>query len=96
MFGLAMIKVPEDFQDYDDDDPDIVLRRNRMKYWRTLKALRGEFVSHNQDTYSTDHFLKWVENTYGFKPVTVDNALTDQYDIVDEKKYILYILKHGY
>ena len=88
-----MIKVPNDFQDYDDDDPEINFRENRQKYWRSLLLLREEFYN-NTESRDTEYFLKWVQETYGFKPHVTD-GITDKYEVIDEKKFIVYILKYG-
>ena len=95
MFGQVMVNVPKNFQDFDDDDPKVKRRLSRWTYWNNLKILKAEF---EEKTGSKDHFeyLVWIENTYGFKPIeTSDGMMTDDCDIVDEKKYLVYILKYG-
>lgn len=87
-----MVKVPIDFQDYDDDDPELEKRKKRYDYWTSLKKMRAEEwkPSNNGST-----FLEWVEETYGFKPKLNDRGITDDYEVVDEKKFVVYILKYG-
>jgi hypothetical protein len=90
-----MVNVPKDFQDYDDDDENLEKRKSRMKYWQNLKNLKLEFIN---ETGSRDHreYTKWLENKYGFQPVeTNQGMMTDDYKVVDEKKFIVYILKYG-
>ena len=43
-----MATVPQ-IQDYDDDDPLIVQRRNRWNYWEALKKVRKEFMAQNKE-----------------------------------------------
>ena len=92
-----MIQVPENFQDYDDDDPEIERRKRRFKYWQTLKTLRNEYLENSsiKDEQETSRFLDWVEQNYGIRSKMFDGHLTDDYDIVDEKKYMIYVLKYG-
>jgi len=90
-----MVNVPKDFQDFDDDDSKLTRRLSRWKYWNNLKRLMNEFT---KETGSKDHheYIVWLENKYGFRPIeTNDGMMTDDLDIVDEKKYLIYILKYG-
>ena len=94
-YGPAMVNVPKDFQDYDDDDADIEKRQERWKYWTNLKKLRNEFID---QTGSRDHdeYLEWLVEKYGFRPIeTNQGMMTDDYKILDEKKFLVYILKYG-
>jgi hypothetical protein len=90
-----MVNVPKDFQDYDDDDPDINRRNRRMHYWSVLKNLKEEFLL---ETNSRDpqQYTLWLETKYGFKPrINNEGYFTDDYEIIDEKKYMIYVLKYG-
>jgi hypothetical protein len=96
MFGAAMVNVPKDFQDYEDDDETIERRRSRMEYWKSLKKLRLEFLNETETTeYDAIKFLAWVENRYGFRPKLFESYITDDLEIVDQKKYLMYLLKYG-
>jgi hypothetical protein len=89
------MKVPNDFQDYDDDDPNIEKRKGRWKYWTNLRHLKLEFTD---ETGSRDNreYIKWLENKYGFRPTeTIEGMLSDDYKVIDEKKFLVYILKYG-
>lgn len=90
-----MVNVPKDFQDFDDDDSKLERRLSRWKYWQNLKLLMHEF---KEETGSKDHYEYkiWLENTYGFRPIeTTEGMMTDDLIIVDEQKYLVYILKYG-
>lgn len=96
VFGQVMSRLDsEKFQDYDDDDPKLQHRLSRWKYWKNLKKLKHDFT---EETGSKDHqeFKIWLENKYGFRPIeTTENMMTDDYTVIDEKKFIVYILKYG-
>ena len=85
------------FKDYDDDDPEIERRKNRWNYWEALKKVRKEYMNDLQsldgqfDAYDFEDYL--VEN-YGLKMNIVNGNITDGYEIVDEKKYLIFILKY--
>ena len=86
-----MATIPH-IQDYDDDDPEIDRRKNRWNYWEALKKVRKEYMSQNSefDAYDFEDYL--VEN-YGLKMNIVNGNITDGYEIVDEKKYLIFLLK---
>jgi hypothetical protein len=95
MYGKAMVNIPKDFQDFDNDDPNLEKRLSRFKYWANLKNLKLEFYN---ETQSRDHtqYMIWLENKYGFRPIeTNEGMMTDDYKVVDEKKFIVYIIKYG-
>jgi hypothetical protein len=94
MFGVVMVKVPKDFQDYDDDDPNIDRRQARWDFWKTLKILREDYLKEQTEFHAED-FVTWVRSTYGFALELNATGITDNYIIVDEKKYIVFKLKYG-
>jgi hypothetical protein len=90
-----MTQVPKDFQDYDDDDSKLDLRKARWKYWDTLRLLRAEY-GNMTGTSTYDGFYKFLSDTYGFRPIlNADHQITDEFEITDEKKYLIYLLKYG-
>ena len=90
-----MTSIPKLFQDYDDDDPNIEQRKKRWTYWEVLKKIRVEFMRSRTEFDAYD-FEDYIEFTYGSKMNIFDsNYITDGYEIVDEKKYIRFVLKCG-
>lgn len=90
-----MVKVPKDFKDYDDDDPNVDRHKMRYNYWGKLTLLREEFYRTKGIDRDNTNFLQWVEDTYGFRPILNEAGITDDYLMVDEKKYTYFILKYG-
>ena len=82
-------------QDYDDDDPNIEQRKRRWDYWAALKKIRREYM---QDAATIDFdahdFEDYIEANYGIKMNIVDGNITDGYKIMDEKKYLIFLLKY--
>ena len=86
-----MATIPQ-IQDYDDDDPNIEQRKNRWNYWEALKKVRREYMAQNKDFDAYD-FEDYLIGQYGLKMNIVNGNITDGYEIVDEKKYLIFLLK---
>ena len=86
-----MTTIPH-IQDYDDDDPEIDKRRNRWNYWEALKKVRKEYMEQNREFDAYD-FEDYLVGQYGLKMNIVGGNITDGYEIVDEKKYLIFLLK---
>ena len=86
-----MATIPQ-IQDYDDDDPNIEQRKNRWNYWEALKKVRREYMAQNKDFDAYD-FEDYLIGQYGLKMNIVNGNITDGYEIVDELKYLIFLLK---
>ena len=86
-----MATIPQ-IQDYDDDDPNIEQRKNRWNYWEALKKVRKEYIEQNKEFDAYD-FEDYLTGQYGLKMNIVNDNITDGYEIVDEKKYLIFLLK---
>jgi hypothetical protein len=86
-----MATIPH-IQDYDDDDPLIKQRKNRWNYWEALKKVRKEYMAQNKEFDAYD-FEDYLVGQYGLKMNIVGGNITDGYEIVDEKKYLIFLLK---
>lgn len=64
-----------------------ILKRN--EHWARLKRAK-------LDCPDKDHFPTWLEETHGIKVhMSMEAMITDDYSIVDEPKYTLFLLKYG-
>jgi len=93
-----MSNIPKSFQDYDENDPEIEFRKKRWNYWESLKKIRKEYMQDIADLdgqFDAYDFEEYVKENYGFKMNILDGNITDKFEIVDEKKYIFFILKFG-
>ena len=86
-----MATIPH-IQDYDDDDPEIDFRKRRWDYWAALKLVRKEYMEQNREFDAYD-FEDYLVGQYGLKMNIVSGNITDGYEIVDEKKYLIFLLK---
>lgn len=87
-----MTNISKSFQDYDDDDPNINFRKNRWKYWSLLKLVRVEFME-DKSNFDGYDFETYLEDKYGIKMNMVNGNITDGYQIVDEQKYLIFLLR---
>jgi hypothetical protein len=86
-----MATIPQ-IQDYDDDDPLIEQRKKRWDYWAALKLVRKEYMAQNKEFDAYD-FEDYLIGQYGIRMNIVNGNITDGYEIVDEKKYLIFLLK---
>jgi hypothetical protein len=86
-----MATIPQ-IQDYDDDDPLIEQHKKRWDYWAALKLVRKEYMNQNKEFDAYD-FEDYLVGQYGIKMNIVNGNVTDGYEIVDEKKYLIFLLK---
>ena len=90
-----MTTIPH-IQDYDDDDPLIEQRRNRWNYWEALKKVRREYMLDIEQLggqFDAFDFEDYLVANYGLKMNIVGGNITDGYEIIDEKKYLIFLLK---
>jgi hypothetical protein len=86
-----IVSIPK-IQDYDDDDPLIEQRKKRWDYWAALKLVRKEYMAQNKEFDAYD-FEDYLIGQYGIRMNIVNGNITDGYEIVDEKKYLIFLLK---
>jgi hypothetical protein len=86
-----MATIPQ-IQDYDDDDPLMEQRKKRWDYWAALKLVRKEYMAQNKEFDAYD-FEDYLIGQYGIRMNIVNGNITDGYEIVDEKKYLIFLLK---
>jgi hypothetical protein len=83
---------PEDF---------VILQAQRNKrdnYWAMLYEARQEFLklTHQASAeYDTDPgaFYYYLKQNYGLQVETIDGKITGDYAVVNEQKYLLFIMK---
>lgn len=88
--------IPKDFQDYDDDDANLEKRKKRWDYWQALKIARKEYMRDIEalaGQFDAYEFEEWLIKNYGIKLFLTNGNITDTYEIVDEKLYIVFLLK---
>ena len=71
-------------------------------YWAQLGKIAKEWMAVNTDRWGHGgradqvSFNDWLECTYGFRAVyDEDGGITAEPQIVNDQKYLLFLLKHG-
>ncbi len=67
-------------------------RARRNNFWANLKLLRVEYQKANS-VFDPYEFEEWITDNYGIKLNFVGSNIGGDYTILDEKKYIIYLLK---
>lgn len=73
-------------------------RNKRDNYWAMLYEARQEFLKLTQQAaaeYDTDPgaFYYYLKQNYGLQVETIDGKITGEYAVVNEQKYLLFIMK---
>lgn len=98
------MKVPFSMEDnFIPMEPDdfVILQAQRNKrdnYWAMLYEARQEFLKLTQQAaaeYDTDPgaFYYYLKQNYGLQVETIDGKITGEYAVVNEQKYLLFIMK---
>ena len=67
----------------------IDLKRRRNEHWQRMRIAR-------EDCPTPNTFHLWLEEHWGLRVgLDKDSMITSDYAVVDEKKYLMYLLKFG-
>jgi hypothetical protein len=72
--------------------PDI----NKYNHWRTLQVAKAEYDNMRIEQgikFELDAFSQWLEDEYGVQIERVDGNIGQNFEVVDEQKYLIYKLK---
>ena len=75
-------------------------KTKRYRYWEMLRSAKDEFMRVTEQEsigYITDPgaFYYYLKQNYGLQVETIDGKVTEDYAVVDEKKYLLFLIKFG-
>jgi hypothetical protein len=73
--------------DFTQEDRDRYARK--VWWWSTLKTLRSEWVRSRVSDFDT-----WVLDTHGVQIVYTNGLIAGHYEIADEKKHLVFLLKY--
>lgn len=78
------------------NDEIVRAQQARNKYWSTLSKLRSEYHYRDYKSVDNDQFYAWVTSTWGIRVLfDPQGNITADYTVVDEKLYLMYLLKYG-
>ena len=70
-------------------------QQKRNSYWKLLRMARSEYGPSAFDEYQSQPFDAWILETYGVKMFYEGTNIAGHFEIVDEHKYLLLLLKYG-
>ena len=89
------MKTPSSIEDtlipmYEEDREALrAFRIKRNEHWARLRKAKAEYKWQ-------DGFPEWIERTYGLSlTLNGQGNITNNYEIVDEKKYVTFLLKYS-
>lgn len=74
------------------------LKKKKYEYWRMLKQANEDYRLNNQhNTFQEEkeQFEKWMRNHWGIIVEVEADGYTPYYTVLDEKKYLLFVIKYG-
>jgi hypothetical protein len=71
----------------------IITPENKYKYWQILRGANQEFAKKTGRS-SPEDFQKWMLENWGIEIGMESAGYTSWFRVVDEKKYLLYLLKY--
>jgi hypothetical protein len=75
-------------------------RRKRDQYWAMLYNARQEFLKVTGQpptdiNMNPGAFFYYLKQYYGLLVETVDGKITGEYAVIDEQKYLIFLMKFG-
>ena len=72
----------------------------RWRYWTMLKRAKVEFLKLTdqvalEHTIDDNAFYYYLQRNYGLKIELIDGKITSNYEVVDEGRYIFFVMKYG-
>lgn len=72
----------------------------RDKYWQMLRSAKNDFIKLTEQAsleyeIGEDAFYYYLKQNYGLQVELIDGKIAGEYNIVDEKKYLMFLLKFG-
>jgi hypothetical protein len=75
-------------------------KKKRDRYWKMLYNARQEFLKLTKQAcleyeIGQDAFYYYLKQNYGLQVETIDGKITGEYIVVNEKKYLIFLMKFG-
>lgn len=75
-------------------------RKKRNQYWSMLRRAKLDFINLTDQAcieyeIGDEAFFYYLRQNYGLHVELIDGKIAGEYAIVDEKKYLLFLLKFG-
>lgn len=93
MSGYNIHPMEQNFRNWD-----LKQKVKRDEYWRRLRNAFSDYENGDHGPYGEPNFNTFaclMENRYGLKVNMTNGNIADTYEIVDEKKHTLFLLKYA-
>lgn len=89
---------------FTEEDPFLKLEQDRKekrnKYWQMLRSAKNDFLRLTEQAaleyeMGEGAFYYYLQQNFGLRVELIDDKIAGEYTIVDEKKYLLFLLKYG-
>lgn len=89
------MEVEKSFREWEEDR-----KRNRNKYWAMLRKANADYLKLTEQAsieyeLGQGAFYYYLQQNYGLKVELIDGKIAGDYHVVDEQKYLLFVLKYG-
>lgn len=68
-------------------------RKKRNEYWKRIRNAKIYYIILYGIPISQNLFWSWLKEEYGLVPKLVDGNISEDYEVVDEKLYTMFLLK---
>lgn len=75
-------------------------RKKRNQYWSMLRRAKADFIKLT-DQASIEYemgdnaFYYYLKQNFGLQVELIDSSIAGDYNVVNEQKYLLFLLKYG-
>lgn len=93
MSRYAVHPMEANFQEWDRD-----YKEKRNRYWRWLQVAWQDYQEGDHGPYGEPNFSSfkyYMENKYGLRVNMVGSNIDSSYQIIDDTKYTLFLMKYG-
>jgi len=75
-------------------------RKKRNQYWAMLRSAKQAFLELAGQSGMADYmdegaFFYYLKQNYGLQVELIDGKIAGEFSVVDEKKYLIFLLKFG-
>lgn len=67
--------------------------KKRNEYWQRIRNAKVYYITLYGAPMSQNLFWSWLKEEYGVVPKLIDGNISEDYEVIDEKLYTMFLLK---
>lgn len=67
---------------------------NQIEVWMMIRSANAEYREQFGSDFKTADWLQWLNDQWGIRIRHLDLGLDKNYEIVDEEKFLMFVLKY--